>query len=436
VCTVHCTVHVAPCTLHDVPGTGTLHVARHVIGSDPPVIDPWLSASDASRLLRVNRATLYAYVSRGLVRSQARPGATRERQYSGDDIERLRRRTEERRDPAKAAARALHWGVPVLESSLTLIDGLRLYYRGHDAVVLARTRSVADVAALIWTGGFDTAVPRVSTAHLTSGAMRRLPSFVARAKGVLAEAAIRDAQAYDLRLPAVVATGWKIVTLLASVGANGKGSTTPVDRWLARAWGVGDRGQDVLRAALILCADHELNVSSFTARCVASASSNPYVVVMAGLAALEGPRHGGAAARVVSMLEAMRRTGHLDTAIAERLGRGETIEGFGHPLYRSGDPRATALMELMRERFARAPDLRYVEQFADAAASALRDKPNIDFALAALTRVLRLPPASPLTIFAIGRSIGWIGHAIEQYASGQLIRPRARYVGVVPASNI
>jgi citrate synthase len=187
---------------------------------------------------------------------------------------------------------------------------------------------------------------------------------------------------------------------------------------------------------LILCADHELNVSSFTARCVASASSNPYVVVMAGLAALEGPRHGGTAARVVSMLEAMRRTGHLDTAIAERLGRGETIEGFGHPLYRSGDPRATALMELMRERFARAPDLRYVEQFADAAASALRDKPNIDFALAALTRVLRLPPASPLTIFAIGRSIGWIGHAIEQYASGQLIRPRARYVGVVPASNI
>jgi citrate synthase len=92
-------------------------------------------------------------------------------------------------------------------------------------------------------------------------------------------------------------------------------------------------------------------------------------------------------------------------------------------------------MELMRERFARAPDLRYVEQFADAAASALRDKPNIDFALAALTRVLRLPPVSPLTIFAIGRSIGWIGHAIEQYAIAQLIRPRAKYVGPMPAAR-
>jgi citrate synthase len=394
--------------------------------------DPWLSAADASRLLRVNRATLYAYVSRGLVRSQARPGAIRERQYSRDDIERLRQTTEERRDPAKAAARALHWGVPVLESSITLIDGLRLYYRGHDAVVLARTRSVADVASLIWTGGFDAALPRVSSARLIGGAVRRLPSFMARAKAVLAEAAIQDAQAYDLRPPAVVATGWKIVTLLASAAANGNGSATPIDRWLGRAWDVGDRGEQVLRAALILCADHELNVSSFTARCVASAGSNPYAVVMAGLAALEGPRHGGAAARVTSMLDALRRNRHLATAIAERLRRGETIEGFGHPLYRTGDPRAAAIMELLRERFANAAERRYVEEVADAAAAALRDKPNIDFALAALTRVLRLPPASPLTIFAIGRTVGWIGHAIEQYASGQLIRPRARYVGVVP----
>src|SRR5437867_4132857 len=112
-------------------------------------VHAWLGAVDAARLLGVNRATLYAYVSRGFIRSQAAPGATRERMYSHDDVTRLRRRTEERRDPDKAAAHALQWGMPVLESSIALIDGRSLYYRGVDAAVLARSQSLEDVAALI-----------------------------------------------------------------------------------------------------------------------------------------------------------------------------------------------------------------------------------------------------------------------------------------------
>jgi citrate synthase len=205
---------------------------------------------------------------------------------------------------------------------------------------------------------------------------------------------------------------------------------------LAQAWGVSARGVDLLRSALILCADHELNVSSFTARCVASAGSHPYAVVMAGLAALEGPRHGGASARVESMLDSLRphRRRDLRDALAERLRRGETIHGFGHPLYRDGDPRGAALLALLRERYAKSAELAFVTHVADAAAVAIREQPTIDFALAALARVLRLPPGSPLTLFAIGRTIGWIGHAIEQYATGLLIRPRAKYVGIMPTS--
>src|SRR5438445_11370666 len=97
----------------------------------------WISAADASRVLRVSRATLYAYVSRGYVRSQALPGTSRERRYSGDDVERLRRRTEQRRDPDKAAARALQWRLPILEASITPLDGHRLYHRGHPAAARA-----------------------------------------------------------------------------------------------------------------------------------------------------------------------------------------------------------------------------------------------------------------------------------------------------------
>src|SRR6202008_3474191 len=98
-----------------------------------------------------------------------------------------------------------------------------------------------------------------------------------------------------------------------------------------------------------------------------------------------------------------------------------------------GDPRATVLMQWLHETHARSPELKFVEKVSAAAVAAIGAGPNIDFALAGLGPILRLPRGAPLTIFAVARTIGWIGHAIEQYATGQLIRPRAKYVGVAPA---
>ena len=395
----------------------------------------WIGAEDASRLLRVSRATLYAYVSRGYVRSQATAGPSRERLYSRDDIERLRRRTEARRDPDTAAARSLQWGLPVLESSIAFIDGRRLYYRGHDAVTLARSRSVAEVASLVWSGQFEGTVspsPPPFTDAVRE-ADKTLP-FVARAQAVLATASVRDHAAFDLRAGSVSHTGWRILHLLTRTARLSKASSPTIDQALAHTWGVKTRGTDLIRSALILCADHELNVSSFTARCVASAGSHPYAVVIAGLAALEGTRHGGISARVESMLEGCQRARHPRSAITARLRRGESIDGFGHPLYRDGDPRANALLDMLRERYPKSRELAFVLEVVDTASALTRERPNVDFALVALARVLRLPPGSPLTLFAIGRTVGWIGHAIEQYATGQLIRPRAKYVGVVPSA--
>jgi len=419
-------------------------------------MNQWMSAADAARALRVNRATLYAYVSRGYVRSQPLPGSSRQRRYSRDDVEHLRRRTEERRDPDKAASRALQWGMPILESSIALIDGDRLYYRGHDAVSLSRSRSVAEVASLIWTGRFDTAFPTDAAARAAGPSTSDLP-FLLRAQSALASASAGDPSAFDLRPGGVALSGWNILNLLVraapdlppsrnakadrrspgggrQVGRAVGGTNHSIELTLARAWGVSPRNVDLLRSTLILCADHELNVSSFTARCVASAGSNPYAVVIAGLAALGGTRHGGVSARVESTLESMRRVRRLRPAIAERLQRGEPIDGFGHPLYRDGDPRAAALFELLEDRCRGSAELAFVSEFAEAATAARREKPTIDFALAALSRVLRLPAGSPLALFAIGRTIGWIGHAIEQYETGQLIRPRAKYVGAPVAS--
>jgi len=423
----------------------------------------WISAAEAARLLEVTRETIYAYVSRGYVRSQTKPGGSRERRYSRDDVERLRRRTDARRDPDKAAARTLRWGLPVLESSITLIDDDTLYYRGHDAVTLARTRSLEDVAALIWTGSVATVLGPPSGSRSPSGPPSRSGpardvSFIARAQAALASASTRDPFAFDLRPESVAQCGWRILDLLTHVATSATsatrteradaatarnatgsdsrghpgGAAESVDRTLSRAWRAGTRGADVLRSALILCADHELNVSSFTARCVASAGADPYAVVIAGLAALGGTRHGGIGARVDAMLDSLRHTRDLRGALTERLRRGEPLYGFGHPLYRTGDPRAKALLDLLHDRYATSAELAFVTTVIEAAGAVLRESPNIDFALAATARVLRLPSGSALTLFALGRTIGWIGHAIEQYATGQLIRPRAKYVGVQP----
>jgi citrate synthase len=392
----------------------------------------WISAAEACRLLAVRRATLYAYVSRGFIRSQPSPRSPRERAYAREDVARLRRRVEARREPDTAAAHALEWGMPVLESSISLIDGQRLYFRGLDAIELARSRTLEEVAALIWLGRLEAAMPAAAARHIPRRATPRA-SFISQAQALLAAAAPHDPQAMDLRAARVAQTGARIMRLLTlCAGAAATSASHPLHRRLARTWHLDEGGADLIRAALVLCADHELNVSSFTARCVASAGSHPYAVVIAALSALEGPKHGGAGARVESTLDAMRRVRALPQALAARLRRGEPIDGFGHPLYRDGDPRARLLLDLLRERYATHPELRFVAAFAETAAEVTGEHPNLDFGLAAVARVLQLPAGSPLKLFAIGRSVGWIGHAIEQYATGQLIRPRAKYTGVAP----
>ena len=402
-----------------------------------PAPDAWISAAEAARTLGVTRQTLYAYVSRGFIRSETTSGATRERRYARDDVDRMRRRGEERRNPDKVAAHALQWGLPILESSITLIADGRLYYRGHDAVELARTRSLDEVASLIWTGQFD-AAPAAKTRSTTGptaawpGARAADVPFVARAQAALAIASASDAAAFDLRPDSVALTGGRILTVLARVAADARGSHARMADALAAAWKLNAAGAAVIRAALILCADHELNVSAFTARCVASANANPYAVVIAGLSALEGTKHGGMTSRVESMLRTMRRETRLRAALATRLRHGERIGGFGHPLYPAGDPRASALLEMLGAHYPKSAELRFATTLAAVGQSVTREQPNLDFALAAVARVLALPAGSGITLFALGRTIGWIGHAIEQYATEQMIRPRARYVGRPP----
>jgi citrate synthase len=194
----------------------------------------------------------------------------------------------------------------------------------------------------------------------------------------------------------------------------------PMHRRLAQAWKAPE-AEDLLRRALVLLADHELNSSTFACRVAASTGAPLSACLLAGLATLSGPRHGGASLGMRLLTAAAGQMG-AETAVRDWLAQGHRVPAFGHPLYSEGDPRATALLTLF-EPGPLYPALR------DAAERLTGEKPNIDFALAALADRFDLPPTASFSLFAIARSVGWIAHALEQSASGRMIRPRARYIG-------
>jgi citrate synthase len=317
----------------------------------------------------------------------------------------------------------LHWGGPVLESAITLIDAGRLYFRGHDAIALAASATVEDTAALLWAvpdGDRDTLFqqPAVLSARDVARVRALARDPLAQMQAALAVAASVDVAALDLSARGVRHTGARILRLLTDVG---------LAETLATA-----RAAEAIRTALVLCADHELNVSAFTARCAASAGASPYDVVSAALAALKGHRHGGASMRALALLRDARSLADARTAIATRLRHGEHIAGFGHPLYPDGDPRAALLLKVAQAA-GRETAWRAVRHAWKAGETLLDQEPNLDFGLAAIAHTYGLPDEAPLVLFAVGRTVGWLAHALEEYASGQLIRPRARYVGPPPS---
>ncbi|HMB53636.1 MAG TPA: citrate/2-methylcitrate synthase [Thermoanaerobaculia bacterium] len=414
--------------------------------TDEPGTGSYLTADQAAGELGVSVSTLYAYVSRGLLASEPIPGS-RSRRYARREVERLKRRRRVRRDPSRAGEGSLAWGEPVVDSAVTLIDGERLWYRGQDAVELADAASFEEVAALLWTGDREAAGelfaepwPRLDGAAAQVAAKLGRAAPIERCQAILPLAGAADPSGWDLRPAAVTASGVRIlrlVTLLAAgVGEppDGEdGRPGGVAATLAAGWGV-DAPQAVaaIEQTLVLCADHELNVSAFTARCVASAAGSPYDAVAAALAAIKGARHGGLSERVEALLAEVGERSRARRVLADRLRRGEAVPGFGHPLYPAGDPRAARLLELAGKVAADRDRLDVVRAVVAAGRDLLGEEAVLDYGLVALRFALDLPPGAPLALFAVGRTAGWIGQAIEEYGRGELIRPRARYVGPAP----
>ncbi|MEZ4592080.1 MAG: citrate synthase family protein [Chloroflexota bacterium] len=401
--------------------------------------DTFLTAKEAAAMLGISLPTLYAYVSRGLIQSEAGAGKSRARRYARADVDALLARKALRQNPAQAAETALHWGTPILASAVTLIEDGRFFYRGYDAIELAQTAAFESVASLLWRDSLDAAdlFPPELPASLAQRLadlqplLRDLPLFE-RFQVVLPLLAGHDLAAFDLAETAVAQTGARLLHLL-TWAATGERPQANVATALQMAWSPRNPAlQPLINTALILCADHELNVSAFAARVVASAQASPYAVVQAGLAALQGARHGGHTERVVNLLREASSVAGVRPAVAARLRRGEMIPGFGHPLYPDGDPRGKLLLALVVGTFGGGTAVPLVQELLQVMAEATGQLPTIDLGLAALAVAANLPAGAPLALFALGRTAGWLGQAIEQYQEDQLIRPRARYVGKRP----
>jgi citrate synthase len=252
----------------------------------------------------------------------------------------------------------------------------------------------------------------------------------------LPTAAADDMTACDLRPAAVARTGAGILSTLSMLACGERSSGKSIAQSIQQSWApLKPKAAQLINTALILCADHELNVSSFAARCVASAGSTPYAVVMGGLAAMQGVKHGRNTERIEAFLQEARNADGVRRAMVDRLKRGEEIPGFGHPLYPEGDPRGRVLLALLFTAFPKSPAVALAAAATQAALKLRDEHPSVDFALVILARALNLPPNRALTLFAIGRTIGWIGHAIEQYQRNRIIRPRARYIGAAPGTE-
>jgi len=397
----------------------------------------WVDSRIAAGHLGISLRTLYAYVSRGAVRSM--PGARgRPRLYAIDDVERLRVRRDARAGHGAVAAGALRWGEPVLDSAITAITPRGPAYRGYLATELAATGARFEaVAELLWSGALPGSPVRWPRVAIPLAGLARLTGEVARPIDVMPLviqiAALGDPSRADPTAAALVERGRTLIPLLAAslapafaVASVTRALGAPsIATIIARALGLDDDLTPVIDSVLVLLADHELNASSFTARVTASTGADPYACVAAALATLSGPRHGSASEDIARFADELGAPQHARAAVRALRRRGQTPPGFGHPLYPEGDPRAPPLIEAAT-RLATTRRARTILAVAAATTDAF---PSVDVGLAALVAAFGAAPTVGAGLFAVARTAGWLAHALEQRAAGFLLRPRARYIG-------
>jgi citrate synthase len=421
-----------------------------------------LTAAEAAERLGVKLGTLYAYVSRGWLKSYKRK-VGREALYRRTDVEALRGLSmPERGRRARSLPDASSWvtiaqpltdgapqGVIVAESAVSsIIDG-QLAYRGYPIEELVEHSTFEEVCLLLWHGerpspaATEALCAEINATEMPPAIVAALAATGTDAPHLLRLAAMMPALAASERhgpARSSMERAHRIIGLMPLVlGATRETSSAPTPH---RREGVASRllyllcgeSPEWARAALdrllVACAEHELNASTFAARVVASTGADLYASVLAALCSLSGPIHGGACDRIEQMFQQFDTDASIVNVLAGFSGR-NLPPGFGHAIYPGGDPRALLLKQvaatIARHRGKRLYELALKVEEAVWKRDQLR--PNLDFYLTVCVRILGFPAGLPAGVFALGRSAGWIAHSLEQYVNNRLIRPRMRYKG-------
>jgi len=382
----------------------------------------WIARDEALARLRIKTQTLYAYVSRGRITARPDPANPRRSLYAVEDVQRLI----SGEAPAPLAEILPFEGPPLrgealVQSSLTVIAGGNLFYRGRDAVDLAETSTAEETAALLWdlpqAQMFAGIAPRLTSAGGVTARMRLFSALGRRAE--------EDAPATGRSLDALKAEAVAVLTEVIDAIA-GPGPRLYFHQRLGRGWKVVERDNPLIRRALVLAADETVDPAVVATRAAAGGGASPAAAAFAGLATFSASPLYAAVTRASVFVQEARR--EPVAAIARRIARDGVLPGFTDDTWPSADPRAESLLMA-----ADLPaDLSAVLQQGEATTG---NPPGFDLALALLARRLDLPRDGACDLLLVGRLIGLLGHALDQAGDGSPIAARLRYVGARPGAG-
>lgn len=246
------------------------------------------------------------------------------------------------------------------------------------------------------------------------------------------DANLRKAERLLAQLPVVLAARHRLRQGLDPVAPDRQRGLASNLLWMLWKEAPSERAIKAMDVSLILYAEHEYNASTFAARVICSTLSDLHSAVTGAIGALKGSLHGGANERVMEVLAEVGSAAKAESWIRDALAKKVRIMGFGHRVYKDGDPRAAYLKTLCGELAAETGH-QDMEKMADVIEGVVRTEkklpPNLDWPSARLYHYLKLPVDLYTPLFVVSRVVGWSAHVIEQLDNNRLIRPRARYTG-------